>query len=188
MNFMERSRAGIPTSDDDEDIGEFLQAIARASALCERFNFPGTPWSVRKGVLEELFGQALDDDTVINPSFRCDIGVNIHLGKHVRMNYDCVILDSADVTIGDYVMIGPKVSIVTPNHTFPPERRRSVATVARPVTICDDVWIGAGATILPGVTVGEGAIIGAGAVVTKDVPPGETWVGVPARPIGDGDA
>lgn len=188
MNFMERSRAGIPTSDDDEDIGEFLQAVARASALCERFNFPGTPWTVRRNVLEELFCQSLDDDTVINPSFHCDIGSNIHLGRHVKMNYDCVILDSADVTIGNYVMIGPKVSIVTPNHTFSPERRRSVATVAKPVRICDDVWIGAAATVLPGVTVGEGAIIAAGAVVTKDVPARETWAGVPARPIGDGHA
>ena len=61
--------------------------------------------------------------------------------------------------------------------------RRDIATVARKVVIGDDVWIGAGALILPGVTVGDGAIVGAGAVVTKDVPVGETYAGVPARSI-----
>ena len=171
MDFMERARRGMVTSEADEDIGDFLDAMERAHGLCERFNVPCTPWSERKAILEELFGQ------------RCDIGTNISIGSNVHINFDCVILDSAEVEIGDNVLIGPKVCIVTPSHKFPPVMRRDIATVARKVVIGDDVWIGAGALILPGVTVGDGVIVGAGAVVTKDVPAGETYAGVPARSI-----
>lgn len=183
MDFMERARRGMVTSEADEDIGDFLDAMERAHGLCERFNVHCTPWSERKAILEELFGQSLDDRTMVNPTFRCDIGTNISIGSNVHINFDCVILDSAEVEIGDNVLIGPKVCIVTPSHKFPPVMRRDIATVARKVVIGDDVWIGAGALILPGVTVGDGAIVGAGAVVTKDVPAGETYAGVPARSI-----
>lgn len=184
MDFIERARGGIPTSEEDPDLDQFLSAMDRAHGLCERFNVPCTPWDERRRILEELFGQELDDETSVNPTFYCDIGTNIHVGRHFRMNFDCVILDSADVWIGDYVMIGPKVSIVTPGHRFPPEERRLTKTCARPIRIGDDVWVGAAATILGGVTIGDGAIIGAGAVVTKDVPERATYVGVPAHDIG----
>ncbi len=183
MDFMERARRGITTSDSDEDIGMFLDAMDRAHSLCERFNVPCTPWSERKSILEELFGQELDGGTSINPTFFCDVGTNITLGRSVRINFDCVILDSAEVFIGDYTMIAPKVCIATPSHMFPPEDRRRVATKALPVRIGSDVWVGAGAMILQGVTIGDGAVIGAGAVVNRDVPSGETYVGVPAGPI-----
>ena len=83
------------TSDQDEDIGEFLDALERGHSLCERFNVPGTSRDARRGILEELFGQPLDPRTSINPSFRCDVGTNIHLGRHVEVNFDCVFLDSA---------------------------------------------------------------------------------------------
>lgn len=155
----------------------------QARGLCDRFNSYSGPKEGRTRILEELFGQELDEGAEINPSFRCDIGTNIHLGKHPRINYDCVLLDTADIWIGDYVMIAPRVCIITPNHMFSPEERRRVKTVAKQVRIGNDVWIGANATILPGVSIGDGAIIGAGAVVTHDVPAGETWVGNPARRI-----
>ena len=183
MDFMERARRGIMTSELDGDLDVFLSAMDRAHSLCERFNVPCTPWSERKAILEELFGQELDPETTVAPTFWCDIGTNITLGRHVHINFDCVILDSAEVVIGDNVLIAPKVCIATPGHNFPPELRRHTVTRAERITICDDVWIGAGAVILPGVTVGEGAIVGAGAVVTKDVPAGATYVGVPAGDI-----
>ena len=55
MDFMERARRGMVTSETDEDIGVFLDAMERAHGLCERFNVPCTPWSERKATLEELF-------------------------------------------------------------------------------------------------------------------------------------
>ena len=173
----------MKTCETDEDIGIFIDAMERGHYLCERFNVPCTSWAERRSILEELFGQEIDDETVINPSFHCDIGTNITIGRHVHINFDCVFLDSAEIKIGNNVLIAPKVCIATPSHMFSPEERRDIATRALPITIRDDVWIGAGAAILQGVTIGEGAVIGAGAVVNRDVPPGETYVGVPAGPI-----
>ena len=102
MDFLERARRGLITSDQDEDIGEFLDALERGHSLCERFNVPGTSRDARRGILEKLFGQPLDPRTSINPSFRCDVGTNIHLGRHVEVNFDCVFLDSAEITIGEF--------------------------------------------------------------------------------------
>lgn len=184
MDFLERARRGMVTSSRDEDIDVFLAAMDRAHMLCERYNTPCTPEAERRAILAELFGREPDEGTVIRPNFWCDVGTNITMGKAVQINYDCVFLDSAEIEIGDHVLIAPKVCIATPGHNFPPEMRRDIATCARKIVIGDDVWIGANATVLGGVTIGEGAIIGAGAVVTKDVPAGETYVGVPAGPLG----
>lgn len=182
MGMIERARSGVPTGMDDPDIGSFLEAIERAKGLCDRFNVC-TGAEERRAILEELFGQELDGNADIKPSFHCDIGTNIHLGKQPMINYDCVFLDSADIWIGDNVLIAPKVCLATPSHDFPVEERRRIRTVARPIRIGDDVWIGAGAIVLGGITVGDGAIIGAGSVVTHDVPAGEVWAGNPARRI-----
>jgi maltose O-acetyltransferase len=90
------------------------------------------------------------------------------------------------VLIGDDVMMGPDVTILTRNHAFAdtsrPMRDQGAGEIS-PVTISDDVWIGMRVIVLPGVTIGRGAIIGAGAVVTKDVPPYCVAVGNPARVV-----
>ncbi len=183
MDFLERARNGIPTSELDPDLDVFLAAMKRARVLCERFNAPGWSDEERSGILAELFGE-LPEGLSIAPGFRCDIGTNIHFGKGVTVNYNGVFLDSAEIWIGDNTMIGPNVVLATPGHDFPPEERRHIKTLARTIRIGRDVWIGAAVVILPGVTIGDDAIIGAGAVVTKDVPAGEKWAGVPAHRIG----
>jgi acetyltransferase-like isoleucine patch superfamily enzyme len=86
------------------------------------------------------------------------------------------------VDIGDRVMIGPNVSIITSGHPLLPSQRRAYIE-AKPIAIEENVWIAAGATILGGVTVGENSVIAAGAVVTKDVPPNSFVAGVPAKII-----
>ena len=80
-------------------------------------------------------------------------------------------------------MIGPHTLITTVSHPLSAAERRDYLAWAKPVTICDDVWIGGNVTILPGVTLGEGAVIGAGAVVTQDVPAHCLAVGAPARVV-----
>jgi acetyltransferase-like isoleucine patch superfamily enzyme len=84
-------------------------------------------------------------------------------------------------TIGDDVLIGPRVNLVTENHPLKPSDRKALVT--KPIVIRRNAWIGAGATILPGVTVGENAVVAAGAVVAKDVPANMIVAGVPAKII-----
>ncbi|WP_424681178.1 sugar O-acetyltransferase [Frateuria sp. YIM B11624] len=131
-----------------------------------------------------LLGERLaevGDGAVIRPPFHCDYGFNIHLGPGVFLNFGCVILDVVEVRIGERTQIGPGVQILAADHPRDPARRATGLEFGRPVRIGRNVWIGAGALILPGVTVGDDAVIGAGSVVTRDVPAGATVVGNPAR-------
>ncbi|MCL4140400.1 UNVERIFIED_CONTAM: hypothetical protein GTU68_038016 [Idotea baltica] len=99
------------------------------------------------------------------------------------MNYNCCILDVAEVTIGNRVMFGPNVQIYTATHPLDAKTRASWLEFAKPITIGDDVWIGGGAIICPGVTIGNGAVIAAGAVVTKNVKANIVVGGNPAKII-----
>lgn len=141
------------------------------------------PVAERRALLAEHFGQ-VGADCVIRPPFFCDYGYNIRLGDGVFLNFNCVILDIVEVSIGDRTQIGPAVQIYAADHPRDAQTRREGLEFGRPVRIGADVWIGGGAVIVPGVTIGDGAVIGAGSVVTRDVPAGATVAGNPARAIG----
>src|SRR3546814_1619754 len=104
----------------------------------------------------------------------------------VFLNFNCVILDVCEVTIGDRTQIAPGVQILTADHPRDPAARATGLEFGRPVRIGRNVWIGAGALILPGVTIGDDALVGAGSVVTRDVPAGATVAGNPARVLAAG--
>ncbi|MBL8590385.1 MAG: sugar O-acetyltransferase [Methylobacteriaceae bacterium] len=135
----------------------------------------------RRALLAERLAD-IGEGAEIRAPFHCDYGFNIRLGARVFLNFGCVILDVAPVTIGEGAQLGPGAKLIAADHPRDPERRRAGLEFGRPVTIGANAWIGAGAIILPGVTVGEDAIVAAGAVVTRDVAPGATVLGVPARP------
>ena len=139
------------------------------------------PVSQRHAILCERLGH-VGKDAVIRPPFFCDYGYNIRLGDGVFLNFNCVILDVVEVSIGDRTQIGPAVQIYAADHPRDAETRRDGLEFGRPVRIGSDVWIGGGAIILPGITIGDGALIGAGSVVTRDVGAGVTVAGNPARP------
>ena len=141
---------------------------------------PLTP-DERKATLSDLLGYEVDANTKVVPPIHCDLGFNIKLGKNVLINYDCILLDTEEISVGDNTLIGPGTKIVTAKHPIEAEKRRDWSVYGSPVRVEKDVWIGAGAVILPGVTVGARSIIGAGAVVTKDIPPDSVAVGNPAR-------
>lgn len=136
----------------------------------------------RKALVQELFAEA-GEASYIEPPFHCDYGYNVSVGKRFYCNYDCVFLDCGKISIGDYVMLGPKVQIYTANHPIDPEVRRLNHDQGIPVTVGDDVWIGGGSILCPGVTVGSGSVIGAGSVVTHDIPSGVVAAGNPCRVI-----
>lgn len=140
----------------------------------------GKPASDRWELLLERLA-AVGEGAVIRPPFHCDYGFNIHLGMGVFLNFNCVILDVAAVTIGDRTQIGTGVQILTADHPRDAAMRASGLESGRPVRIGRNVWIGSGAIILPGVTIGDDAVVGAGSVVTRDVPAGATAFGNPAR-------
>lgn len=138
--------------------------------------------SDRRELLAERLAE-VGPGTVIRPPFHCDYGFNIRLGGHVFLNFNCIILDVAEVSIGDGTQIGPAVQIYAADHPRDPADRQAGLELGRPVRIGRNVWIGGAAVILPGVTIGDDAVIGAGSVVTHDVPAGTTVAGSPARPI-----
>ena len=155
---------------------------AATKAWLVRYNAAlALPVSQRHALLRERLAH-VGNDAVIRPPFFCDYGYNIRLGDEVFLNFNCVILDVVEVTIGDRTQIGPATQIYAADHPRDAETRRTGLEFGRPVRIGSDVWIGGGAIILPGVTIGDDAIIGAGSVVTRDVGAGVTVAGNPARP------
>ena len=114
---------------------------------------------------------------MVLPTFTCDYGYNISLGRNVFINYHCIFLDCAPITIGDDVQIGPAVQLYTAQHPIDAKVRRSGWNPRARFRIGSDVWIGGGALVLPGVTIGDRSIVGAGSVVVHDVPPDSLVVG-----------
>lgn len=135
----------------------------------------------RRRILDQLFGK--ETDAWIQPPFFCDYGTNIVLGEKVFFNFNCVVLDVAQVTIGSNVLFGPVVQIYTATHPLDSAMRAAGLEAGMPIAIGSDVWVGGGAIICPGVTIGDRSVIGAGSVVTRDVPPDTFAAGNPARTI-----
>ena len=161
-----------------------IQADAAATkAWLVRFNasLAASP-PERRALLRERLAE-VGEEAVIRPPFFCDYGFNIRLGASVFLNFNCVILDVVEVTIGEGTQIGPAVQIYAADHPRDPVQRREGLEFGRPVRIGRNVWIGGGAIILPGVVIGDDAVIGAGSVVTHDVDAGATVAGNPARPL-----
>lgn len=159
-----------------------LVAIRRhAQGLMRSYNqtIDGDP--LRAVLLPELLGTW--SEAVIRAPFHVDYGQNIHFAPGCFVNFNCVILDVCEVRIGARTQVGPNVQILTADHPRDSAARARGEEWGRPIWIGADVWIGGGAIILPGVTVGAGAIIAAGAIVTRDVAPGATVAGNPARPV-----
>ena len=135
-----------------------------------------------RALFSDLTGRKVDDQFRLIPPFYTANGLEIRVGHRVFINQNCTLYDLAEISIGDDVMIGPNVSIITASHPVAPSERRAYL-IGRPIVIERNVWIAADVTIVGGVTVGENSVIAAGSVVTKDVPPNTLVGGNPARVI-----
>ena len=143
----------------------------------------------RRRILEALLGR-VEQDVVINPDFRCEVGCNIRIGSQTLINYGAVMLDNAPITIGRNVWIGPGAGLFCTNHALDYEERKAGACQAGPIEICQGAWLGGHVVVLAGVRIGRGAVIGAGSVVTRDIPDQVVAVRNPCsvlRPITDAD-
>jgi maltose O-acetyltransferase len=154
----------------------------RARDLCHALNATrDAQEEERRRILHELFG-AGGDTVWMQPPFYCDYGSNTRLGTRVFFNFNCVVLDVCEVSIGDYTLFGPGVQILTPMHPQNAELRRR-QEFGKPIEIGSDVWVGGGALILAGVRIGSRAVIGAGSVVTRDIPEAVFAAGNPCRVV-----
>jgi len=133
-------------------------------------------------VFSDLTGRRIDDSFSLIPPFYTTGGAHIRVGRNVFINQNCTFYDLGGIDIGDDVMIGPNVSLITSSHPIAPSRRRD-GVIASPIVIGKSVWIAANVTIIGGVTIGENAVVAAASVVTKDVPANTLVAGNPARVI-----
>lgn len=158
---------------------EKIMDAQRMSELVFKLNHTLPNSDEYKGILKELFGDNLGENSQIIAPLAGAAFDNIRIGKNVFINSNSVFMARGGITIDDDVMVAVNVQFLSNNHD---EYDRQILT-CRPIHVKKGVWIGAGATILPGVTVGEYAIVGAGAIVTKDVPDYAVVVGVPAKVV-----
>lgn len=176
MTQKERMLAGKLYMADDPE----LQADAQwRRYLLRRIREADYPGEVRP-LFRELLGH-VGESFWIEPPFHCDYGKHIHIGEHFYANYDCVMLDVCDITIGDDVFLAPRVCIYTATHPIDAGVRNAELEYGKPVTIGSSVWIGGSTVINPGVTIGDNVVIGSGSVVTRDIPSGVVAVGNPCR-------
>jgi acetyltransferase-like isoleucine patch superfamily enzyme len=122
----------------------------------------------------------------ISPTAFFKFPENIEIGDNSFINHQCSVWASpgGKVTIGKNVLFGPGCSVIASNHGIAAHKLiREQPDEDAPITIGDDVWIGAHVVVTAGVTIGNGCVVGAGAVVVHDLPPNMICVGVPARAI-----
>ena len=188
MNMIEIMKQNQGYYSNNRDMPSKLQE--KAKFLCWKYNQTSPlEKDKRQSLLQELLGEC-HPLTFIEPSFRCDYGFNIHTHGLTVINYNCVILDTSPVHIGENTFIGPGACLACAGHAIDAKQRATGVGTSAPINIGRDVWLGANVTICGGVKVGEGNIIGAGSVVTKNIPAGVIAVGNPCkvlRPITEED-
>lgn len=156
-------------------------ANARGFALTDRFNrLPRPDAKERRDILAELLG-FMGDDVEIRPPFQVDYGCHIAIGAHSFVNFGCQILDTAPVVLGEACQLAPHVILATAYHPIDPVARAAYWEAGAPITLGDNVWLGAGVIVRGGVTIGDNTVVGAGSVVTRDLPANVVAVGSPAR-------
>lgn len=180
MDIKEKMENGFVYNDLSEVL---INDRKKAVLLTNEYNSSyGKSKEVREVILDRLLKKH-GKNIFFEPNFRCEYGYRITIGDNFYANFDCIILDSASVTIGDNVLFGPRVALYCTNHVADPSERANGACYAKPITIGNNVWIGGGVNILQGVTIGDNSIIGAGSVVNKDIPANVIAAGVPCKVI-----
>ena len=164
---------------------ELWEVRLRAHILVQKLNaLPAEDMEGREALTRQLLGR-MGKNAYLEIGFQCDFGFNISVGNNFFCNFNCVMLDTNTITIGDNCMFGPNVTLATATHPIRAAERVNPEgrEYALAIHIGNEVWLGAGVTVRPGVTIGDRAVVAAGAVVVHDVPPDTLVAGVPARPV-----
>jgi len=165
-------------------VPELQELQLKQMLLLEKFNATSLGDPMRDEILHELIPGASKTVYFRGPLY-VDYGCFITIGERFYANFNCTILDCCPVTIGNNVLFGPNVSLLTPEHPLDYRDRYptpgSDFEFARPIVIEDDVWLGGNVVVRGGVRIGKGSVIGAGSVVTKDIPAGVIAFGNPCK-------
>lgn len=149
--------------------------------LCHMYNqLLPSQTEKQQEIVKTLFG-TVKNNYVLTAPFWCDYGYNMEVGENFYTNHNCIFLDCAKIRFGNNVFIAPNCCFSTATHPVEAEVRNTGLELAYPITVGNDVWFGAGVTVLSGVTIGSNVVIGAGSVVTKDIPDGVVAVGNPCK-------
>lgn len=160
---------------------EYEAAISKCKDKCYRYNrLNPNDRKTQTQMLKDILG-SMGKEVIITPPFWCDYGNHISVGDYFYSNHNLIITDGARVTFGDHVFIAPNCCFTTAEHAIDPEMRKKGIEIAKPISVGNNVWIGAGSTILAGVSIGDNTVIGAGSVVTKSIPANVVACGVPCR-------
>jgi acetyltransferase-like isoleucine patch superfamily enzyme len=179
-DIFEQLQDGETIAANNPEAYKLREASFATKKLSVQMNNASDPAEIRD-LLSQITGSEIDESVAVFTPLYINYGKNTKIGKNVFINFDCVFLDLGGITIDDNVLIAPKVSLLSEGHPVSPNERQSL--VPGHIHLRKNVWIGAGATILPGVTVGENAVVAAGALVSKDVPANTIVGGVPAKII-----
>lgn len=151
--------------------------------LCFQYNeLRPSMIEIRETLIKKIIGKT-NGEFLIEQPFWCDYGYNVEIGKKFFANHNCIILDGAKVIFGNHVFIAPNCGFYTAGHPIDSEQRNQGLEYAYPITVGNNVWIGAHVVVLPGVTIGNDVVIGAGSVVNKDIPSGVIAAGNPCKVI-----
>ena len=162
------------------------EEIMKEQTLCleKLYDFNATrplEWKLRARLLKEMFAD-IGENCYIEPPLHANWGgKRVHFGNNVYANFNLTLVDDVDIYVGDHVMMGPNVTIITGTHPILPQLRLEAYQFNIPVHIGKNAWLGAGCILLPGVHIGENAVIGAGSVVTKDIPANVVAIGSPCK-------
>lgn len=160
-----------------------IEERLKCKELCRDYNDLRPCQAVeRETLLREILGE-VKEGILIEQPFHCDYGYNIRVGKNFYANFNLVILDEAPVTFGDNVFVAPNCGFYTAGHPIDAKERNRGLEYARPIMVGNNVWIGAGVSVLPGVTIGDNCVIGAGSVVNRDIPSNTLAAGNPCKVI-----
>lgn len=174
MTEWERLQQGLIYNDFDEDLFERRVAAKKLFKAYNKTN--DDEGELRNKILQQLFKQ-IGKNVWIEPDFKCEFGKNITIEDDVYINFGCIILDCAEVTIGSHTLFGPNISLYPVNHSTDAQERINGGCYGKPIHIGKNVWLGGDVKVLAGVTIGDNTIIGTGSIVTKDIPSNVIAVG-----------
>ena len=164
---------------DDPNLAK--EQMEQLDRLFDYNNIRPSEQNKKQELLKKMFG-SIGENCYIETPFHANWGGKfVHFGKSVYANFGLTLVDDCSIHVGDNVLFAPNVTLSTGTHPIHPALRSQQAQYNLPITIGNNVWLGAGVIVLPGVTIGDNSVVGAGSVVTKDIPANVVAVGNPCR-------